>query len=193
MVNLSKRGEKDGVFQGLVGLLCGAKPEENPEEPPCQPEDNSVLPDPFTPIYILFWIGFHIRPPKMPRRFCIGLPKIYRWFRIGPPKIHRRFSIGLPQVTLNLLLPEFHSQWSLMYNGYYARKATKLPIWNRNLERKTGPQRQQEKAFKCYIRHMDCCPSFSAVTFRGPPLDSETGWTGELWSMKNSSIGKTKN
>ena len=22
----------------------------------------------------------------------------------------------------------------------------------------------------------------SCVTLRGPPLDSETGWTGELWS-----------
>ena len=24
--------------------------------------------------------------------------------------------------------------------------------------------------------------SFSSVTLRPPPLDSETGWTGELWS-----------
>ena len=23
------------------------------------------------------------------------------------------------------------------------------------------------------------------VTLRGPPLDSETGWTGELWSKTN--------
>ena len=58
-------------------------------------------------------------------------------FRIGLPKIHRRFRIGPPEVTLNLFLPEFHSWWILVYNGYYARKATKLPIWNRmtNLER----------------------------------------------------------
>ena len=25
----------------------------------------------------------------------------------------------------------------------------------------------------------------SFVTLRGPPLDSETGWTGELWSKTN--------
>ena len=24
----------------------------------------------------------------------------------------------------------------------------------------------------------------SSVTLRGPPLDSETGWTGELWSNR---------
>ena len=38
-----------------------------------------------------------------------------------------------------------------------------------------------------YIRHEDfLCPLdsffFSSVTLRVPPLDSETGWTGELWS-----------
>ena len=79
-------------------------------EQPCQPEENPVLPDSFTQIYILFLIGFRIGPPKMHRRFCIGLPKIHRRFRIGPSKIHRRFHIGPPQDTLNLLLPEFHSQ-----------------------------------------------------------------------------------
>ncbi len=110
-----------------------AKPEGNPEEQPCQPEENPVLPDSFTQIYILFLIGFRIGPPKMHRRFRIGLPKIHRRFRIGPPKIHRRFRIGPPQVTLNLLLPEFHSRWILVYHGYYVRKATKLPIWNRML------------------------------------------------------------
>ena len=67
----------------------------------------------------------------MHRRFRIVLPKIHRRFRIGPPKIRRRFRIGPPQVTFNLLLPEFHSRWILVYHGYYARKATKLPIWNR--------------------------------------------------------------
>ena len=41
------------------------------------------------------------------------------------------FHIGPPQVTLNFLLPEFHSRWILVYHGYYVRKATKLPIWNR--------------------------------------------------------------
>ena len=35
------------------------------------------------------------------------------------------------------------------------------------------------------IRHKDFRPSDSSVTLRGPPLDSETGWTGELWSKTN--------
>ena len=40
-----------------------------------------------------------------------------------------------------------------------------------------------------YIRHKDflrsfVCPDFSSVTLRPPPLDSETGWTGELWSNR---------
>ena len=108
-----------------------AKPEGNPKEQPSQPEENPVLPDYFTPIYILFPIDFRIGPPKIHRRFRIGLPKIHRWFRIGPPKIHRRFRIGPPEVTLNLLLQEFHCRWILVYHGYYERKATKLPIWNR--------------------------------------------------------------
>ena len=107
-----------------------AKPEWNPEEQPCQPEENHVLPDSFTQIYILF-LGFRIGPPKMLIRFRIGLPKIHKRFRIASPKVHRRFRIGPPQVTLNVLLPEFHSLWILVYHGYYARKATKLPIWNR--------------------------------------------------------------
>ena len=76
-----------------------AKPKGNPEEQPCQ----------------------H-------RRLRIGLLKIHRQFRIGPAKIHKRFRIGPPQVTINLLLPEFQSQGILVYHGYYARKATKVPI-----------------------------------------------------------------
>ena len=39
-----------------------------------------------------------------------------------------------------------------------------------------------------YIRHEDFrlffCPALSA-TLTVPPLDSETGWTGELWSKTN--------
>ena len=35
-----------------------AKPEGNPEEQPCQPEENPVHPDSFTRIYILSKIGF---------------------------------------------------------------------------------------------------------------------------------------
>ena len=76
--------------------------------------ENPVLPNSFTQIYILFLIGFHIAPPKMHRRFGIGLPKIHRRFRICPP-----------QVTLNLFLPEFQSRWNQVYHGYYARKAIK--------------------------------------------------------------------
>ena len=83
-----------GFSEGWQGCSKGF-----PEEQPCQPEENPVLPDSFTQIYILFLIGFRIGPPKMHRRFRIGLPKIHRRFRIGPP-----------QVTLNLLLPEFHSR-----------------------------------------------------------------------------------
>ena len=40
-----------------------AKREGNSEDEPCQPEENPVLPDSFTYIYILFPIGFHIGPP----------------------------------------------------------------------------------------------------------------------------------
>ena len=38
------------------------------------------------------------------------------------------------------------------------------------------------------IRHGNLCPSSVlrlSVTLRGPPSDSETGWTGELWSKIN--------
>ena len=91
-----------------------AKPEGNPEEQPCQSEENPVLPDSFTEIYILFVIGFHIGPPKIRRQFCIGLPKIHRQFCISPPKMHRRFCIGPPQVSLNLLPQEFHRRKILL-------------------------------------------------------------------------------
>ena len=79
-VNLSKRGGMDGVFRGLAGLLG------IPEEQPCQPEENPVLPDSFTQIYILFLIGFHIGPPKIHRQFpkstgsvlaLLSLPSIF--------------------------------------------------------------------------------------------------------------------
>ena len=110
-VNLSKREEKDGVFQGLAGLLQGISQGRSPSEIPRSslPARGNVLPDYFTQIYILYPRGF----------------------RIGPPKIYKRFLIGPPQVTLNLLPPEFHSQWILVYHGYYAIKATTLPIWNK--------------------------------------------------------------
>ena len=85
------------------------KPEKNPEVQPGQLEENPVLPDSFTQIYIIFQIGFRKCPPKMHRRFHMCLPKIHRRFRIGPPKTHRRFRIGPPKVTLNLLPPEFRS------------------------------------------------------------------------------------
>ena len=49
-----------------------AKPEGNPEEQPCQPEENPILPDSFTQIYILFLIVFRIGPSKIHRGFRIG-------------------------------------------------------------------------------------------------------------------------
>ena len=125
LIRVKEEG-RTGFSEGWQGCSEG-----NPEEQPCQPEENSVLSDSFTQIYILFLIGFRIGPPKMHWRFRIGLPKIHRRFRIGPPKIHRLFRIGPPQVTLNLIMLEFHSRWILVYHGYYGRKATKLPIWNR--------------------------------------------------------------
>ena len=51
-----------------------------------------------------------------------------------------------------------------------------------------------EKLFACprgvtesNIRHKDFRPSVRppSVTLTVPPLDSETGWTGELWSKTN--------
>ena len=37
----------------------------------------------------------------------------------------------------------------------------------------------KHKVFLClFIRHV-------SVMLRGPPMDSETGWTGELWSKTN--------
>ena len=67
----------------------------------------------------------------MHRRFRIGLPKIHRQFLTCTPSINRWFRIGPPQVTFNLLLPEFHSQWILVNHGFDARKARKLPIWKK--------------------------------------------------------------
>ena len=75
------------------------------EEQPCQPEENPVLPNSFTQIYILFLIGFRIGPPNMHRRFCIGLPKMHGRFRIGLPKNNRRFRIGPTESVLALLNP----------------------------------------------------------------------------------------
>ena len=71
-VNLSKRGGKDGV---ALRDFPRAKPKKNPEEQPCQTEENLVLPNSFTQIFILFLIGLRIGPPKMHIRFCIGLQK----------------------------------------------------------------------------------------------------------------------
>ena len=42
---------------------------------------------------------------------------------------------------------------------------------------------------KSYIRKEKYCPATTTamyVTLRLPPLDSETGWTEELWSKKQS-------
>ena len=47
------------------------EPEGKPKEQPRQPEENPVLSDSFTHVYILFLIGFRIGPPKMPGLFLI--------------------------------------------------------------------------------------------------------------------------
>ena len=52
-VNPSKRGGTDGVFERLAGLLRGWA-QGNPEEQPCQTEENPALPNSFTQVYILF-------------------------------------------------------------------------------------------------------------------------------------------
>ena len=68
-----------------------ANPNGNPKEQFCQHEENPVLTDSFTQIYIIFPIGFRIGPPTLHKRFRIGLLKILRQFCIGPPKIHRLY------------------------------------------------------------------------------------------------------
>ena len=59
-------------WQGCSEGFQRAEPEGNPKAQPCQPEENPVLPDSFTQIYILFLIGFCIGPPKMHRRFILS-------------------------------------------------------------------------------------------------------------------------
>ena len=67
---------RTGFSKGKTALkdFPRAKPKGNPEEQPCQAEENPVLPESFTQIYILFLIGFRIGPPKIHRPFRIGLP-----------------------------------------------------------------------------------------------------------------------
>ena len=105
--------------------------EGNPEEQPCQPEENLALPDSFTQIYILFLIGFRIGPPKMPRRFRIGLPKMHRRFNIGPPESVLALLNPHWPSWICIGAPEMHRRGILMYPVYYVRKALKKPIWNR--------------------------------------------------------------
>ena len=47
---------RDG--RAALGDFPRVKPEGNPEEQPCQSEENPILPDSFTQIYILIPIGF---------------------------------------------------------------------------------------------------------------------------------------
>ena len=70
--------------RAALRLFQRAKPEGNPEEEPCQPKENSVLPNSFTQSYILFLICFRIGPSKIHRRLFSGLPKTHRRFLIGP-------------------------------------------------------------------------------------------------------------
>ena len=122
--NLSKK-EREGrdfprTCRAAPRDFLRVKPDGNSKEQACQPRENPILPDFFSQIYILFLIALPIGPTKRNRQFCIGLSKIHRRFRICPS-----------QATLILLPPEFHSWWILVYHGYYARKETKQPIWNR--------------------------------------------------------------
>ena len=46
----------------------------------------------------------------------------------------------------------------------------------------------KERVQKYYFRKEKYCPATTtavSVTLRLPPLDSETGWTGERWSKNN--------
>ena len=61
-VNPSKIGGTDGAWPGRPSRAAPrdflrVKPEKNPEEKPCQPKENLVIPNSFTLIYILFQIG----------------------------------------------------------------------------------------------------------------------------------------
>ena len=68
----------------------------------------------------------------MQRQFHIGLPKILTWYCIGPPKINRLFLIGPLQGSLNLLLPEFHRQGTLLNIFIMKEKQKKQPIGKKN-------------------------------------------------------------
>ena len=109
-----------------------AKPEGNPEEQPCQPEENPVLPDSFTQIYILFLIVFRIGPPKMHRRFRICLPKMHiipywpSWIRIDPPESVLALLNPYWPSLIRIGPPEMHRLGLLMYPVYYVRKALKI-------------------------------------------------------------------
>ena len=76
-VNLSIRGGKDRVFQGLAGLLKG-----NTEKQPCQREEHLVLPDLFTEINFLFAIGFSTLQNGSIYSFCKANEANF-WCKIG--------------------------------------------------------------------------------------------------------------
>ena len=87
-VNLSKKKRRMGISRAGRAAprnFPRAKPMAIPEEQPCQPKENPVLPDSFNQIYIIFLIGF----------------------RIGPPIMHRH--IGPPESVLALLNPYWPS------------------------------------------------------------------------------------
>ena len=113
-VNLSKRGGKNGVFQGLAGLLRGISRERSLRE---IPRSSLASPRKTRPSW-LFYSDLH----SISNRFfdisvlaflkCmdirIGLPKMHGRFRIGLSKVHGQFRNVPPQVSLNLLPLEFH-------------------------------------------------------------------------------------
>ena len=104
-INLSKRGEKDGVFQALAGLLRGA----------ARPDQGKPCPS------RLFYSDFHSFYDRSPHWhwflksieasvLVLLNPYWPSWICIGPPEIYRR---GI-----------------LIYPIYYVRKALQKPIWN---------------------------------------------------------------
>ena len=91
----------------------------NHKEQPCQPQENPVLPDSFTKVYILFITGVRISAPRMHRWICIGLPKANWHFCIGPTESYWTswISIGPPESVLALLNPYWPSLNA--YTGNY--------------------------------------------------------------------------
>ena len=73
---------------------------------------------------------------------------------------HSKWNVTQNRMSLKM---EYHSKWNVMKNGLSLK-------------------------MKSYIRHEDFRSSFVCLSVRQvrtTPLDSETGWTGELWLKTN--------